>query len=574
MKLTSAEESVGAFAWSPDGKSLAFTSSDPRSEALKEREKKYAEFDVVDQDHRMSHLYIVDLETKKIRRLTSGAFTVGRFDWSPDSRQIAFDHRINGDPANSGSADISVVAVSDGAVRKLVTGEGPDSNPQWSPDGSRIAFETSMASPKFFFTNRRIATIAAAGGAIVNLSAAFDEDPSIVRWTPSGIFFSASARTWAYLYRLDPETKAVTRFAPTDRWIGSAFSLSADAQTVAFMASDASTVPEVYVAPVTRAPAARARREVAERERAGVGPREHQEIVPKKLTATGDQVTTWPSAPIEVVSWPSQDGTTIEGILHKPVGFQAGKRYPLLVVIHGGPTGISRATPYSSTSIYPIDLWVAKGALVLEPNYRGSAGYGEKFRSLNYRNLGVGDAWDVLSGVDYLVKEGLADANRVGAMGWSQGGYISAFLTTHDSARFKAISVGAGISNWMTYYVNTDIHPFTRQYLNATPWDDPAIYAKTSPMTYIKGAKAPTLIQHGATDQRVPLPNAYELYQGLQDVGVPTKLIVYKGFEGIGHGPSKPKSSRAVMEHNLEWFDKYLFGAPASSSQLPASRQE
>ena len=301
------------------------------------------------------------------------------------------------------------------------------------------------------------------------------------------------------------------------------------------MASDATTFPEIYVAPT-------------------------KTMAQKKLTTTGDQVAAWPSAPIEVISWPSQDGAIIEGILHKPVGFQAGKRYPLLVVIHGGPTGVSRATPYSSTAIYPIDLWVAKGALVLEPNYRGSAGYGEKFRSLNYRNLGVGDAWDVVSGVDYLVKQGLADAGRVGTMGWSQGGYISAFLTTHDSARFKAVSVGAGISNWMTYYVNTDIHPFTRQYLNATPWDDPEIYAKTSPMTYIKGAKAPTLIQHGATDQRVPLPNAFELYQGLQDVGVPTKLIVYKGFEGIGHGPSKPKSSRALMEHNLEWFDKYLFG--------------
>jgi dipeptidyl aminopeptidase/acylaminoacyl peptidase len=154
-------------------------------------------------------------------------------------------------------------------------------------------------------------------------------------------------------------------------------------------------------------------------------------------------------------------------------------------------------------------------------------------------------------------------------MGWSQGGYISAFLTTHDSARFKAVSVGAGISNWMTYYVNTDIHPFTRQYLNGTPWDDPAIYAKTSPMTYIKTAKAPTLIQHGATDQRVPLPNAFELYQGLQDVGAPTKLVVYKGFEGIGHGPSRPKSSRALMEHNLEWFDKYIFNAAAATSSLP-----
>jgi dipeptidyl aminopeptidase/acylaminoacyl peptidase len=139
--------------------------------------------------------------------------------------------------------------------------------------------------------------------------------------------------------------------------------------------------------------------------------------------------------------------------------------------------------------------------LVLEPNYRGSAGYGEQFRSLNVRNLGVGDAWDVISGIDSLVARGLADPGKVGVMGWSQGGYISAFLATNYGARFKAISVGAGISDWMTYYVNTDIHPFTRQYLQATPWDDPAIYAKTSPITTIKQAKAPTLIQHGRADQ-------------------------------------------------------------------------
>ena len=155
VKLTSAEESVGGFGWSPDGRSIAFTSNEPRAEALKEREKKYAEFDVIDQDHRLSHLFVVDVETKAIRRLTSGAFTVGRFEWSPDSRQIAFDHRINGDPANGGSADIAVVTVADGAVRKLVTQDGPDANPQWSPDGTQIAFESSMASPKFFFSNRR-----------------------------------------------------------------------------------------------------------------------------------------------------------------------------------------------------------------------------------------------------------------------------------------------------------------------------------------------------------------------------------------------------------------------------------
>ena len=190
---------------------------------------------------------------------------------------------------------------------------------------------------------------------------------------------------------------------------------------------------------------------------------------------------------------------------------------------------------------------VEKGAVILMPNYRGSAGYGEAFRSLNVRNLGVGDAWDVLTGIDHLIEQGFVDPDRMGAMGWSQGGYISAFLTT-TSDRFRGISVGAGISNWMTYYVNTDIHPFTRYYLGGNPWEDPEVYAATSPMTYILDAKTPTLIQHGENDARVPIPNAYELFQALQDVGVETRLIVYKGF---GHGISKPKERLAAVWHSV-----------------------
>jgi dipeptidyl aminopeptidase/acylaminoacyl peptidase len=206
--------------------------------------------------------------------------------------------------------------------------------------------------------------------------------------------------------------------------------------------------------------------------------------------------------------------------------------------------------------VYPLIQWIEKGALVLRPNYRGSTGYGEKFRSLNVRNLGVGDMEDVMSGVDFLIKQGFIDADKMGCMGWSQGGYISAFLTT-NTTRFKAISVGAGISNWVTYYVSTDIHPFTRQYLKATPWKDMAIYQKTSPMTNILKARTPTLIQHGEFDKRVPISDAYELLQGLQDNGVPVKLVVYKGF---GHGISKPKEQLAALWHNYQWFGKYVFG--------------
>jgi dipeptidyl aminopeptidase/acylaminoacyl peptidase len=193
---------------------------------------------------------------------------------------------------------------------------------------------------------------------------------------------------------------------------------------------------------------------------------------------------------------------------------------------------------------------------VLKVNYRGSAGYGEAFRRLNERNLGVGDAWDVLSGVDTLVARGWVDSTRMGAMGWSQGGYISAFLTT-TTTRFKAISVGAGISDWATYYYNTDITPFTINYLGADPVADAEIYKKTSPISYAMGARTPTLIQHGELDRRVPIANAYELRQALVDRNVPVEMVVYKGF---GHGVTKPKEQRAVMEHNLAWFGHWVFG--------------
>jgi dipeptidyl aminopeptidase/acylaminoacyl peptidase len=531
QELTSNEEGVAGFQWSPDGKSIAYSAAEPKPQSIKDRDKKYGEFSLVDEDRGQTHLWVIDVSTKETKRLTSGQLSVGSFRWAPGGSRIAFDHRPDDDVSNSGDADISVVEVASGDVRKLVSQVGPDTRPEWSPDGSRIAFATSMTNPAFYYTNTQIAAVPAGGGTIDVLTRGFDEDPSLIAWSPDGVYFSASERTWAHLYRIDVSAKTVARIPHDPQAIAFGFSFSKDFKRTAYVASSATQYPEVFVADLPT-------------------------MNPKKLTDLGRQIESWRLGASEVISWTSKDGAKIDGVLHKPADFKAGQRYPLLVVIHGGPTGTSRPAPFRSTYAYPIDLWLERGALVLEPNYRGSAGYGEKFRSLNVRNLGVGDAWDVISGIDHLVSQGLADNARVGAMGWSQGGYISAFLTTHDSARFKAISVGAGISDWMTYYVNTDIHPFTRMYLKATPWDDPEIYKRTSPISYIKQARTPTLIQHGENDARVPLPNAYELYQGLRDQNVPTRLVVYKGF---GHGLTKPKAVRAAMEHNLDWFDRYFW---------------
>src|SRR5580765_6138289 len=185
--LTTLEDGVTAFAWSPDGKTIAYSATEPKLAAVKDRDKKYGEFRVVEQDHRMTHLFALDVATRATRTLTTGAFTVGSFSWSPDGRNIAFDHRVNPELKNGGSADISIVTVADASIRQLVTQDGPDSNPVWSSDGARIAFQTAMANPAFFYANSLIATIPAGGGTPTVLSAAFDEDPQIVAWKPGAL---------------------------------------------------------------------------------------------------------------------------------------------------------------------------------------------------------------------------------------------------------------------------------------------------------------------------------------------------------------------------------------------------
>jgi dipeptidyl aminopeptidase/acylaminoacyl peptidase len=545
-QLTKVETGVNILAWSPDSKRLAFSAEDPEPKAMKDRKEKYGDYDVVHADYNMVHLWTLDIPTSETAaisepmRLTKGpAFSVGEFTWSPDGTRIAFSAQRDPDLISSETADIYVVTVNDDKVKKIVDTPGPDRNPQWSPDGKQIAYETSAASKYFFYTNMKIAVVGTDGGTPRVLTDAFDEDPGLIAWAPDGIYFAAEQKTYAHLFRLNPDTKAVEKLSAPEHLGAFSFSFSKDYKQVAYRAALENEYPEIFTSSVAPWQA-------------------------KKLTSLGDQLKAFKIARRELISWKSADGATIEGVLYTPADFKLGKKYPLLVVIHGGPTGVDQPI-LNADRYYPLERFVAKGALILRPNYRGSAGYGEKFRSLNVRNLGVGDYADVISGVDALIAKGFVDKDRVGSMGWSEGGYISAFISA-SSDRFKAVSVGAGISDWVTYYVNTDITPFTRQYLHATPWDDPEIYKKTSPITYIAKAKTPTLIQHGENDRRVPIPNGYELRQALEDRGVPVKMVVYKGF---GHGITKPKQQRAVMEENEKWFAKYIWGEEPAPTPAP-----
>lgn len=554
-QLTHEEESIGSYAWSPDGEKLAFLLSNEESKEKKREKEVWGAFGVDEQEYTHSHLWSMDIdlpledpsnwpcikqdssdcmEWPKAIQLTQGDFHVDGFSWSPTGTHMAIQRQPNSNLLSFMDSDIFLYELATEKLEPLVENSSADQFIEWSPDGESFLYTSDLGNDTAnFYTNSLLFTMELADKTVSQILGNFDENPFNFSWTPEGIFFRANQQTETSLFFVEEPDASPVRI-PTEFPLMGSTHFSKDGQQVAFSASTGSDLFEIYRA----------------------FPRDWKA---QPLTQMSEQIENWRTAQSEVIAWESKDGRKIEGILHKPHDYDPVKKYPLLVRIHGGPTGVDRPTPVPAY-VYPALQWLNRGCLILRPNYRGSAGYGAEFRAANVRNLGVGDAWDVLSGVDHLVSQGIVDTSKMGAMGWSQGGYISAFLTT-TSNRFKAISVGAGISDWMTYYVNTDIHPFTRQYLKADPWSDPEIYAKTSPMTYINQASTPTLIQHGEFDKRVPVPNAYQLYQGLQDRSVPSKLIIYKGF---GHGITKPKERLAASWHNYLWFGKYIWGEDIS----------
>ena len=547
QQLTKSETAISNFAWSEDGKTIAYTATEPTAQPLKDRKEYYGDYDVVREGYSYVHIWTFDVaEAMKSplagkQRTKKTDFSVDAFSWSPDGSTIAFSATVNPDLIQGVTDDIYLLKLSDDSVKKIVDQPGPDFGPRFSPDGKQIVFTSAMSEKFYFPSNSRLAIVGVDGGTPRSLTDSFDENPGLIEWNRNGIYFGGLQKTASHLFHLDPVSGKITRVSQPDNAMAGAFSFTRNADKIAFTVASPTSMNELFVSDL-------------------------RNFAPRKLTNLNEQAKSFTLGTRETISWQSQDGATIEGVLIKPADFDPAKKYPLLCIIHGGPTGIDRPVLLTPDArYYPSDIWAARGALILKVNYRGSAGYGEKFRKLNVGNLGVGDAWDVLSGVDFLIAKGWVDKDKVACMGWSQGGYISAFLTT-STDRFVAISVGAGISNWATYYYNTDITPFTIHYLGKDPAEDPAIYTKTSPMSYVKKAKTPTLIQHGEFDRRVPIANGYELRQGLEDRGVKVEMVVYKGF---GHGINKPKSMRAVMQHNLSWFNHYIWGDPMPDLTAP-----
>ncbi|KOP70145.1 peptidase S9 [Lysinibacillus sp. FJAT-14745] len=534
VQITDEKEGVSNFKWEPTGKGFYYVTQSKESEAIKKRKEQYGDFHHIGKEYQNNCLYYIEIQKDKdkhensvVYQLTDGKdFHIHEFDISNCGKKIVLMATPSPNMGDTINGDLYILDIKARELQKMNIDKLLGGNVCFSPEGSKICYSASIREKDYYKNHIQDSTLEIFdfnNGELIQPLTDFDSTVMPLRWTAKGILIRWQNKT-NYLIGLLSENGTVEMLSEkVDGFIMEA-SITSDGNYIAYNKAITNETFEIY-------------------------------LDDKKITNVNSFFDGKLKSNREIISWRSSDGLEIEGVLSTPVEFDANKKYPLLVVIHGGPAWAS--FPIFSDCFnekYPIEQFIEKGFIVLEPNYRGSSGYGNKFLTANYRKLGIADYDDVISGVDKLVEKGIADKERVGVMGWSNGGYISAFCSTFSS-RFKAISVGGGITNWSTHYVITDIPYFIRMYLGNDPWNDPEIYTKTSPMTYIKSACTPTLIQHGEKDARVPTPNAYELYQGLRDMEVDTELIIFKG---MAYSSDRPGVNVAIMKQNLMWFSHYI----------------
>ena len=547
--ITSEKGSIAAVKWAPDGASIAFIMTAPKSEEEEKADKEKRDMRVIDESEKLAGLYVVPFAKdsggkRPVKKLPTGDVHVTALDWASDSSTIAYSHQRT--PKVFEQNDISVIRVSGGSPRSLAATPASELTPVYSPDGNSIAYVLGDDPPTWAST-AWVRVIPPTGGTPRVLAKTFDEQPDIVGWSRDGrsLYVSETHGTLGRLSMLPVDGSAETLLGKDDVNVTTP-TINRTGTAVGFVHAWSDKAPEPYFTMLQSF----APKQVA-----------HVQTIPSSREA--------PVGQTDVVHWKAADGMDIEGLLTYPVEYEKGRRVPLLVIVHGGPTGVFTRAFVGMPGPYPIPAFAERGYAVLRVNPRGSSGYGRKFRYANYQDWGGGDYRDIMAGVDQVVNMGVADANRLGIMGWSYGGYMTSWVIT-QTKRFKAASVGAGVTNLMSFTGTADIPGFVPDYFGGEFWDVFDRWRTHSAMFNVKGVSTPTLIQHGEADMRVPISQGYELYNALRRQNVPTKMVVYPRQP---HGFTEPKMTKDAMERNLEWFDQWITGAKPSTSSDPAAKK-
>ncbi len=532
--LTDSPTDISDFKWSPDGRYIGYLAADQDVE----REAKRRQGDdaiVGGEGYMATRLHSLPAAGGAVRVLTAGNRHLLSFDWSPDGSKVVYAVQRSPQGRDAFHVDLYETDIESGQETALVVQPGQDLAPAYSADGRNVAFY-SQRGVMSYFGERQVGVVPSGGGTIRYVTDGLDGDvfggATKFWWSQDGsrLMFGAGNGTNDYLFAVNPKTGDSERLAYVLTGT-SAFSVSRDGKRIAWIKGSASEPGDVYL-------------------------RDAESGSEIRLSDVNPRVRDYGVVHAEAVRWKSKDGLEIEGVLRLPFDYSQGTRVPLLTILHGGPAGaMLESFPVSRT--YPIQLYLQAGFAVFEPNFRGSINYGPRFRQATIERQGFGDMDDIMSGIDALVDRGIADADRLGLMGWSYGGYLTAWIVAHSN-RFKAASIGACSTDWVSWYgpsvANKESAPEVMwEYFGGPPWNRLDVYNSHSPRSFLKNIRTPSIVLHGAQD----IDSGPEVYVALRDLNVPVSYVTYPRE---GHGIGEPMHQRDLMSRNLEWFEKWISG--------------
>ena len=543
-QLTRAKDGVTGFSWAPDGRSIAFLTTDSLSRDDEARRRRRDDPQVYEGDERLAHLWVIDLATKTARELVhSTAMTVrGTPSWSSDATRLAYvtsPTTLLRDERRTAY----VLNVATGAATTVQSAAAVQGTPAWSPDGSTLAFTTlaqshaargdGMMEREQRNAHLTLYDVAGNKARDVYNAAQFDDSPNALTWAADGrrILFVAGDRSWTSAYAFDVAAGSYRKL--TNQQLIGTLSFSKDGARMAFTMQTPMDPANIHVSDAMFA-------------------------APRRLSNANPQLADLALGETEVITWKSSDGQDVEGVLLKPVGYRPGQRVPLLVEPHGGPTGATTAG-FKGNANSPGQYWAGRGWATLYPNPRGSTNYGEKFMRGNIPDWGGGDYRDIMSGVDAVVARGIADPEKLAVAGWSYGGYMTAWMVG-QTTRFKAARMGAGLSDLESMYGTTDISGYIGSFFNGAPTKETlAFYRERSPITYVDKVTTPLLIMHGSNDARVPIGQPMEFFRALKDRGKPVELVFYPRE---GHGFSEYYHQLDKIKREFDWIDRNTNARP------------
>jgi dipeptidyl aminopeptidase/acylaminoacyl peptidase len=528
-KLTSIKGSLAQPSWSRDGKRLAVLWAENAPGPLGPLGPAQPDAGVVEEHTYIQRLSTIDPSTGRVQPLSPADLYVYEYDWSADSNNLVAIAAHGSGDNNWYIAQLYTVSASSGTIQSILKPRMQIGVPRWSPDGKTIAFIGGLMSDEGAIGGD-IYTIPAAGGKPRNLTPQMKASASWLAWQPDskGILFTEHVDGKSGIASLDLASGRITTL-----WTGAetisaggwsfSLSLSSDQKTTALIRHSFDQPPEVWAGAVGKW---------------------------KKITHLNSKLRpSW--GKVKDLHWKS-DEFTVQGWLLYPAQYDPKRRYPMVVSVHGGPASAKR--PGWPSPFFDAALFSSQGYFVFYPNPRGSYGQGEAFTRANVKDFGHGDLRDILKGVDEVVKTLPVDSNRLGLMGWSYGGYMTMWAVTQTN-RFRTAVAGAGVANWQSYYGQNGIDQWLIPYFGASVYDDPAVYARSSPINFIKNVRTPTLVLVGDRDVECPAPQSYEFWRALKRLGVPTQLVVYANE---GHVIAQPKHRRDIARRTVAWMNKYL----------------